>query len=187
MKKLIIILSIFSSLFLNAQNNELTDFKLISYDIDSLKNVTINSYSSIDNNGILNVYMEEDGVPTYYSYKLSTEESDKIKKIYNNNLEDYIEKKEFEPDTFYAGSRNYLTGKINNKTKKLCFIEPFMKSDFNEIIDILQDKIYKQEESAKISKFKINFKLIKKEIVLQNQIYNYLPEKKLPPPMIIMD
>ena len=187
MKKLIIILSLFLSIFSSAQNNELTDFKFISYDIDSENNVTINSYSSIDKNGLLNVYMEENEIPTYYSYKLSTDELDKIKKVFNNNLHDYIEKKELGPNTFYAGNRNYITSTINKKTKKICFIEPFMKVEFNEIISLLNEKNYLQDDSAKTSKFKINFKSIKKEIILQNQIDNYLPEKKLPPPMIIMD
>ncbi|ASW72850.1 hypothetical protein CJF12_00160 [Chryseobacterium piperi] len=42
---------------LNAQEIKLNDFKLIAYDIEA-KNVSILSYSTLDKNGKLNVYLK---------------------------------------------------------------------------------------------------------------------------------
>ncbi|ASW72851.1 hypothetical protein CJF12_04585 [Chryseobacterium piperi] len=56
-----------------------------------------------------------------------------------------------------------------------------MSSSFNDIIDLLKEKVYKQDDSARISEFEINFDQIKNDIQKQNEIDNYLPEKSLPP------
>lgn len=60
-----------------------------------------------------------------------------------------------------------------------------MNQDFTEISNLLEDRIYSQKDSAKIPKFKIDFREIEKEIVKQDKVYDYLPKKTLPPPQMM--
>ena len=57
-----------------------------------------------------------------------------------------------------------------------------MSDEYTEVINMLSDKIYKQDDSTKTKKFAIDFNKIKAEILKQNKIDNYLPKKELPPP-----
>jgi len=97
-------------------------------------------------------------------------------------LQNFVDKKQLENNSYYAGSRNYINFKVKNKDERLCFIQPFMSPEFSEIMDLLTEKIYKQDEIAITSGFKIDFEAIKNDILKQNEIDNYLPQKRLPPP-----
>ncbi|SKB93604.1 hypothetical protein [Chryseobacterium balustinum] len=59
MKNLLLFLTLILNLMLNAQEIKLNDFKFIAYDIEA-KNVSILSYSTLDKNGKLNVYLKRD-------------------------------------------------------------------------------------------------------------------------------
>ncbi|WP_131329505.1 hypothetical protein [Chryseobacterium piperi] len=180
MKNLLFFLTLILSLMLNAQEIKLNDFKLIAYDIEA-KNVSILSYSTLDKNGKLNVYLKRHKDTVFYSYQLTNEEVEKVNQLSFGKLQDFVVRKKLDKSTYYAGNRNYINFKVKNNNEKLCFIPPFMSSSFNDIIDLLKEKVYKQDDSARISEFEINFDQIKNDIQKQNEIDNYLPEKSLPP------
>lgn len=182
MKNLLILLTLILNLMLNAQEIKLNDFKFIAYDIED-KNVSVLSYSTLDKNGKLNVYLKRDKDTVFYSYQLTNKEVEKVNQLSFRKLQDFVVQKKLDNSTYYAGNRNYINFKVENNRERLCFIPPFMNSRFNDIIGFIKEKIYKQDESARISEFEINFEKIKKDILKQNEIDNYLPQKKSPPPI----
>lgn len=167
---------------LDKLSKKVSDFRLISYDVESDNHLKINAYSLLDKDGVLNVYLDRERDKVFYKYKLSKSELDQINSLSKNKLENYVAKKALDQNQGYAGSRNYISFKVNGKEDKLCFILPFMNSEFSKVIDSLETKIYQQDESSTTEKFSIDFKKIEKEIMNQNQIDNYLPSKQLPPP-----
>lgn len=187
MKKLLfigaLILSILFilSVAINPQKNKLSNFKLVVYDIEN-STVSISSYSTLDKNGILKVCLKRYHDTVFYKYQLTKEEIEKVNKLSSSKLQNFVDKKQLENNSYYAGSRNYINFKVKNKDERLCFIQPFMSPEFSEIMDLLTEKIYKQDETAITSGFKIDFEAIKNNILKQNEIDNYLPQKQLPPP-----
>jgi len=182
MRNLLCFMALVLSLVLNAQKNKLSDFKLVAYDITA-KHVSILSYSTIDINGVLKVYIDKSNTGLdFYSYQLTNEEIEKVNQLSSGKLQSFVARKELKKNMHYAGNRNFLSFQNKRNEEKLCFIQPFMNTKFNEIIDLLEEKIYKQDESAKAPEFEIDFENIKKEILKQNEINNYLPQKELPPP-----
>ena len=182
MKKKLLFIVLFIGVLLNAQELKFNDFKLITYDIESDNTIIIHSYSSIHKDGILHVYLKRYKDTVFYKYQLTKDEIDQVNQLPSKKLEDFVVKKQLEKNHFYAGNRNYITFKVGKNNDKLCFIKTFMDSDFNRIITLLEDKIYKQDELAKSANFTIDFESIKKEILKQNEINSYLPQKQLPPP-----
>lgn len=84
----------------------------------------------MDKDGVLNVYLDRERDKVYYQYKLSQSELDEINSLSDKNLDKYVIKKALDANQGYAGSRNYLSFKVNGKEDKICFILPFMDSDF---------------------------------------------------------
>jgi len=163
--------------------SKLNDFKLVSYGVEN-NGILISSYSTLDEKGILKVFLKRYNDSAYYKYQLTKNEIESVNKLSSKKLKDFIVKKKFEPGTGYSGSSNYLSFKIDNRNENLCFILPFMDTQFKESIQMLENKIYSQNDSCRISEFNIDFENTKKEILKQEHIDNYLPKKQsLPPPM----
>ncbi len=181
MKKKILFVFLIQIVLISCQK-KVSYFRLISYDVESDNHLKINAYSLLDKNGELNVYLDRERDKVFYKYKLSENELDQIYSLSKDKLENYVAKKALDQNQGYAGSRNFISFKVNGKEDKLCFVLPFMNSDFSKVIDSLEAKIYQQDESSTTEKFSIDLKKIEKEIVNQNQIDNYLPSKQLPPP-----
>jgi hypothetical protein len=181
MKTKLLFLLLIQIIFVSCQK-KVTDFKLVSYDIKSNNELSISAYTTLDKDGVLNVYLDRERDKVYYQYTLSQSELDEINSLSDKNLDKYVIKKALDANQGYAGSRNYLSFKVNGKEDKICFILPFMDSDFKKVIDSLEDKIYLQDESQRTEASPIDFKKVEKEIITQNQIDNYLPSKSLPPP-----
>lgn len=182
MKNVFLLLTFLLGLTSFAQKVKLDNFQLVSYDINSSDKVEFNSFSSIDKNGKLNVYIDGYKGKTYYSYQLSETEIKLINDLDKENLESFIAKKQLDANHGYAGSRDYISFQKNGKKKEICFILPFMNSEFSNILNSLKDKIYSQQNTAEVSKFNIDFNKLEKDILKQDQIDNYLPQKTLPPP-----
>lgn len=182
MKDIFLLLTFLLSFTSFAQKVKLENFQLVSYDINSSNRVEFNSYSTIDKNGKLNVYIDGYKEKKYYSYQLSETEIKLINGLDKENLESFVAKKQLDANHGYAGSRDYISFQKNGKKKEICFILPFMNSEFLKILNSLKDKIYSQQNTAETSKFNINFDKLEKDILKQNQIDNYLPQKTLPPP-----
>ncbi|MCE3074861.1 hypothetical protein [Chryseobacterium gwangjuense] len=182
MKHLFLLLTFILGFTSCAQKVKIENFNLISYDINSSNKVEFKSYSTIDKNGKLNVYINGYKGETYYSYQLNDEEITIINQLDKDNLEYFISKKQLEPNHFYAGDRDYISFQKKKKKKEICFILPLMSQEFQGILKMLEDKIYSQQNTAEISKFNIDFNQLEKNILKQNQIDNYLPQKTLPPP-----
>ena len=181
MKKKFLFLLLMQIVLISCQK-KVSDFRLISYDVESGNQLKINAYSSLDKDGVLNVYLDRERDKVFYKYKLSESELDQINSLSKNKLENYVAKRALDQNQGYAGSRNFISLKVNGKEDKLCFILPFMNSKFSKVIDSLEAKIYQQDESSVTEKFPIDFKNVEKEIMNQNQVDNYLPSKQLPPP-----
>ncbi|AZA55980.1 hypothetical protein [Chryseobacterium shandongense] len=182
MKNIFLLLTFLLSFTGFAQKIKLENFQLVSYDINSSNKVEFNSYSTIDRNGKLNVYIDGYKGKTYYSYQLSENEIKTVNDLDKENLESFVAKKHLDPNHRYAGSRNYISFQKNGKKKEICFILPFMNSEFLKILNSLEEKIYSQQSSAEVPTFNIDFNKLEKDILKQNQIDNYLPQKTLPPP-----
>lgn len=67
-------------------------FELISYEFDPYNNIKIDSYTSIDRSGKLNVYIDRILQRDYYSYQLTNSEIKTINKLFNDNLTSFIDK-----------------------------------------------------------------------------------------------
>ncbi|AYY84525.1 hypothetical protein EGX91_08170 [Chryseobacterium indologenes] len=189
MKKLLfyaaIILCIGTCLSLTfcSTKSKLNDFKLVSYEIQN-NEVEISSYSTIDENGVLKVFLKRYSDSAFYKYQLNSDDIKIINKLSSKKLQEFVVKKEFEEGSGYSGSLNYLSFKTQKRNEKLCFILPFMDNQFNEGITLLENKIFSQNDSCRTTKFKIDFEKTKSEILTQAQTDNYLPKKQsLPPPM----
>lgn len=182
MKKIFLLIVLCIGVLFNAQKMKLDDFKLITYEVDPINNVNIHSYSIIDKQGFLKVYLKRSKDIVYYKYQLTKDEIEKINQLSSKKMKDFVAKKQLDKNQGYAGNRNYITFQVGGKKDKLCFINPFMDAGFNNIINLLEDKIYKQDDLAKSADFTIDFESAKKEIITQNEIDNYLPQKQLPPP-----
>lgn len=182
MKKGLLLTILFAGVLFSAQTLKLDDFKLITYDTESDNRISIHSYSKINKQGILNVYLKRYKDIVFYQYQLTKDEIEKVNQLSSKKMEDFVVKKQLDKNQGYAGNRNYITFQVGKNKDKLCFIKPFMDPNFNSVISLLEDKIYKQDESAKSSGFTIDFESIKNEIIKQNDIDNYLPQKQLPPP-----
>lgn len=167
------------SFILGAKKSQLNDFKLVTYDIDN-NSIEISSYSTLNKNGMLKVCLKRYTDTAFYNYQLSKDEVEKVNKLSSNKLQNFVIKKQLDKNYGYAGSRNYLNFKVKNRDERLCFIQPFMNPEFNEIINLLTDKIYKQDKTALTSKFEIDFRAIKQEILKQSEVDNYLPQKQFP-------
>lgn len=76
----------------NAQEIKLNDFEFIAYDIEA-KNVSILSYSTLDKNGKLNVYLKRDKDTVFYSYQLTNEEVEKVNQLSFRKLQDFVMQK----------------------------------------------------------------------------------------------
>ncbi len=185
MKNILIILGILISFSSCAQKNKLKNFELISYEIEPNGNVDIGSYSRINENGKLDVYINGSRGKAYYSYELGEDELKSINKLSKQKLTEFVSKKQLEPNQGYAGNRNFISFQKNGEQNTLCYIVPFMNQEFTEVSNLLRDRIYAQKDSAKISEFKIDFEKLEKEIIKQDKIYDYLPKKTLPPPPIM--
>ena len=70
-----------------------------------------------------------------------------------------------------------MSYKSNGKVYSLCFIEPFMNNEFMDILKILNSKIYKHDETAKIQMQTNDFKKVEIEIIERSKVDNYLPTK----------
>ncbi|WP_156173193.1 hypothetical protein [Chryseobacterium gallinarum] len=182
MKKIFLLIVLCTGVLFNAQKLKLGDFKLITYDVEPSNNIKIYSYSKIDKQGILSVYLKRSRDEVYYKYQLTEDEIEKINQLSSKKMKDFVVKKQLDKNQGYAGNRNYITFQVGGKKDKLCFINPFMDAGFNNIINLLKDKIYKQDDLAKSADFTIDFESAKKEIITQDEIDNYLPQKQLPPP-----
>src|SRR5690606_38639193 len=106
MKNLLLFFALILSLALSAQKIKLKDFKLVVYDIET-KNVSILSYSIIDENGVLKVYLKRYKDTVFYSYQLTNEEIEKVNQLFSGSLQNFVASKELEKGSYYAGNRNY--------------------------------------------------------------------------------
>lgn len=181
MRNSLLIVTLFISFFTYSQHLKANNFVFATYENKS-KDVKILSYVTIDIKGKMKVFLDDKKNPSYYSYQLTKDEIFKLNKIFSKNFQDFIERKKLDAGEHYAGNRNYASYTYYKVKESLCFIELFMNPEFNEVLNMLQDKIYKQEVSAKISKFETHFELLKNSILIQEEIDNYLPIKELPPP-----
>ena len=112
MKNIFLLLTFLLSFTGLAQKIKLENFQLVSYDINSSNKVEFNSYSTIDRNGKLNVYIDGYKGKTYYSYQLSENEIKTVNDLDKENLESFVAKKHLDPNHGYAGSRNYTLGAV---------------------------------------------------------------------------
>ncbi len=184
MKKIIHICLIFSSIILFSQTKlKLKDFEFSTYDINHGKTL-IYTYSTLDKNGKLLVYLDDHLTrPIYFEYNLKESEIKYINDLLEKKtLHSFIKTKKLEENTFYTEERNYISFKRKNKIDKMCFINPLMYDDFQKIANILHSYIYDLKKENLIEQFQINIPQIKEKITLQNKIDNFLPEKSLPPP-----
>jgi len=179
MKNSILFFALLLTICLNAQKLEIQYLKIADYDVESNSDIQIKSHSILDKKGNLIVYSDSWDGKNYFKYKLNPEEINKINLLTSKNLESFIKKKQLSKNQYFAGSRKFITFKLNGKIKSLCFIEPFMTDEFNDLLKVLDKKIYNHDESAIIIMPASDFKDTKKEIIERDKVDNYLPKKAI--------
>lgn len=92
MKTKLLFLLLIQIIFVSCQK-KVTDFKLVSYDIKSNNELSISAYTTLDKDGVLNVYLDRERDKVYYQYKLSQSELDEINSLSDKNLDKYVNKK----------------------------------------------------------------------------------------------
>ncbi len=175
----VVVLVVLFSLSRGSNGEKYDDFRFVTYEHSGAE-LEIGSYSKIDKQGILWVFLKRSRDSAYYKYQLSASEIEKLKIFSSKKLENFVINKELDQGTGYAGSYNFLDIKAGNDEDKICFILPFMDQDFSDPMMLLQDKVFKQSESNKTVRFDIDFAGIRKEILTQEKINFYLPKKQLP-------
>lgn len=151
--------------------------KIADYELESNLEVQIKSHSTLDKEGKLIVYSDSWDGKNYFKHQLSPEETNKINLLTSKDLESFIKQKQLNKNEYFAGSRRFITFKVNGKIKSLCFIEPFMTDEFKDFLKVLDKKIYSHDESAIIIMPASDFKDTKKEIIERGKVDNYLPQK----------
>jgi len=177
MKNIISLFAILLTFFVNAQKLTIQYLKIADYDLGSNSDVEIKSHSTLDKKGNLIVYSDSWDGKNYFKYQLSQEEINKINLLVSKDLESFIKQKQLDKNQYFAGSRRFITFKVNGKIKSLCFIQPFMTDYFKDLLKVLDKKIYSHDASAIIIMPSSDFEDTKKEIIKREQIDNYLPHK----------
>jgi len=178
MKNLLYLVMIFMSLNCFGQKLKLQNLKIVDYEIES-NDIKIKSYSTLEKNGIFTVYSDSWDGQNYFRYKLTDEDINTINSLAEKNLGSFVAKKELNKNQYFAGNPKFISYKMNGKNTSLCFIEPFMSDEFKTVLKILNSKIYKHDETAKIDMQKTDFDKVKMEIMERSKIDNYLPVKSI--------
>ena len=160
------------------QKLKLENLKIVDFEIEA-NHIKIKSYATLEKNGDLIVYSDSWDGKNYFKYKLTDEEINVINSLDEKNLDSFVFKKELNKNQYFAGNPKFISYKRNGKKKSLCFIEPFMSDEFKSILKILNSKIYKYDETAKIEFQNTDFNKLKTEITERSKIDNYLPVKSV--------
>ncbi|MCT2562515.1 hypothetical protein [Chryseobacterium herbae] len=177
MKKLTLLIFICLALNLFSQKLLVNDLKIVDYELISDNKIEIKSYTTIDKKGNLTVYSDSWDGKNYFQYQLTLEEISQINSLANKNIESFVKQKQLNKNEYFAGNPKFISYTFKGKIYSLCFIEPFMNNEFMNIMKILNSKIYKHDENAKIPLLTNDFKKIETEIIERSKIDNYLPTK----------
>lgn len=164
---------------------EYASFKIIKSNGGQKDSMFIDLYSIIDNKGLARVLNDDDYHDTlkFYIHQLSKERLAKINTVFNpqKRLDTYFATKKLGDNEFYAGAyRLFLISYKDGQKDSLCFVEPFMKEEFNSVYKMLDDNVFYGEDTKPCPSFKIpeNFR---KAALLSYEKSTYLPEIKTLP------
>ncbi|MGU3376571.1 hypothetical protein [Chryseobacterium sp. M5A1_1a] len=181
----ILFILLFAAGMFSAQKLTATDFKFAHFYLNKNNEILLTSFSSIDKNGNLNVYLEGYKETPYYSSPLEKNEINELNKLFSKPLDHYIIKEKV-PKSTPLSERYYISYKIGGKEERLCFMEKYVTGDFVNAISILLDKIYMNVQKDTSKKVVIDTKNIKNEIIAQIKKDKTLPVLSFdsPPPPI---
>jgi len=185
LKLQIILLTILSFHFLNAQTNAKLNFKKIElayYEANgNPSKINVTDYVQINEYGIVTVYLNGNNGLKFYQYQLSNELISQINSLIigKNSVRKQLVKTKMDVGRHYAGSYNFIAFDKD----ELCFIEPYMSKEFNLIFNQLEDVILKQSEKAEIANPNFKIKDVEKRVVIEHKKSNYLPKIEQPPSM----
>jgi hypothetical protein len=177
MKNLTLLIFICLGINLFSQKILINDLKIVDYELISGNKIEIKSYTTLDKKGNLMVYSDSWDGKNYFQYQLNPEEISQLNSLANKNIETFVKQKQLNKNEYFAGNPRFISYKFKEKVYSLCFIEPFMNNEFMDILKILNSKIYKHDETAKIPMLINDFKKIETEIKERSKIDNYLPTK----------
>lgn len=115
MKKLISFFALLLTLFVNAQKLAIQYLKIADYELEFNSEVQIKSHSTLDKDGNLIVYSDSWDGKNYFKHQLSPEETNKINLLTSKDLESFIKQKQLNKNEYFAGSRRFITFKVNGK------------------------------------------------------------------------
>jgi K+/H+ antiporter YhaU regulatory subunit KhtT len=177
MKKFSLFIFICLCINLFSQKNIIQDLKIVDYELISNNKIEIKSYATLDKKGNLTVYSDSWDGKNYFQYTLTSEEINQLNSLSGKNIESFVKQKQLNKNEYFAGNPRFMSYKSNGKVYSLCFIEPFMNNEFMDILKILNSKIYKHDETAKIQMQTNDFKKVEIEIIERSKVDNYLPTK----------
>lgn len=164
---------------------EYASFKIVKSKSSKTDSVFISLYSIIDDKGLAKVIDDDDYHDTlkFYTQKVDKERLDKINTVFNRQkkLDTYFYTKKLGANEFYGGEYHlFLISYKDGQKDSLCFVEPFMSSEFNSLYKMLDNFVFYGEHTNPCSQFKIpeNFR---KAVLLNYKKSSYLPEIKTLP------
>ncbi|GEN68053.1 hypothetical protein [Chryseobacterium rhizosphaerae] len=177
MKKLTLLIFICLGIHLFSQKLTIQDLKIVDYELMPDNKIEIKSYTTIDKKGNLTVYSDSWDGKNYFRFKLTSEEINQLNSLSGKDIESFVKQKKLNKNEYFAGNPKFISYTFKEKVNSLCFIEPFMNDEFMDILKILNSKIYKHDETAKIPMLTNDFEKVKTEIRERSKIDNYLPKK----------
>ncbi|MBC9813435.1 hypothetical protein H9Y05_13235 [Crocinitomicaceae bacterium CZZ-1] len=172
MKNLVVVISLLLGTNLIAQKVKFENFKLVEYDCPP-DQIQFFNITTIDSNGVVNIHNGNGSL--MFSHQLSENEIQELNDLFSKKLNAYIVKQKLNED--YYGLRFFISFDVNNKSKNLCYVSPFMNEQFNKTITRI---IYKKGSSTKV-KSSIDTEALEKQIKKQERI-DVLPKRPVNPP-----
>ena len=168
------------------QKIEYASFDFNSHRTSKKDSVYISTYCKITSDGLVEINNIDDyhEKHTFYSFQLKEDELKKLDSAFNpaRKLKDYLARTQLEEGSFYAGSYDYFRLTHNNgQIDSICIIAPYMKPNFLDIYNYLDNIIYVREDGNEIPEFDIPNQF---RSSLENSYIKsgYLPKIKNPPP-----
>ena len=183
--QIIVLLTVLSFHFLNAQQNAKLNFKKIEltyYEANgNPSKINVIAYAQINAYGIVTVHLNGNKGLKFYRYQLSDELMSQINSLLigKNSLRKQLVKTKMDVGRHYAGSYNFIAF----DKEELCFVEPYMSKEFNLIFNQIEDIILKQFENAEIANPNFNIKGVEKRVMIEHKKSHYLPKIEQPPRM----
>lgn len=180
----VIILIVTAHTSAQTRNNDFRNFEIVLYKIGANNKVDIANQVIINDNSIVEIYRNDSerkkGI-NCYSKKIDSITLTELKKIFTGQtpLKQNFITKELKKGRRYAGSYYYASYTSNTFTDQLCFVPPYMSSDFQRLLREIENILFGKSDRIS-SKCDIDLEMLERKISKQHKVSSYLPKIEEP-------